>query len=183
MRLKALLFVLGSLPGFAAFAAPDPTILALRQEIAALRIDHALNLTRDQAVALLPILRDAASQAKARRDAFERAKPALVAALTQARDELRSSGSISDSTRQALSAARGSWKGDAPRLRTQLGQILTPDQLAALRAMRPGAAQAQPGDGATGGRARGRHGLARRFLAYRALTSEPFLALVQSRAG
>src|SRR5439155_25372165 len=100
MRYRMLSVVVGLLP-WSVLAAPDPTLMSLRQEIAALEVDHTLNLTHDQAVALLPMLQNAAAQVKARRDAMEQAKPALIATLTQARDELRSTGAISAASRQA----------------------------------------------------------------------------------
>jgi hypothetical protein len=184
MRSKMLLFALATLPWSLALAAPDPTILSLRQEIAALNVDHALNLTKDQAVALLPILRDAADSAKARRAAAEASNPALVTALTHARDEMRSNGTISDATQQEIAAARTSNAGTKPQLRTQLQQILTQDQLTALKSLKPAVAQQQPaqqsnGQSSTTGKPAGRRG----FFLYRAMTSDAFISLVQARAG
>jgi hypothetical protein len=150
MRLNSFL-LLAILPFSSAMAATDassPDVHGVQQEIAAIQLDRALNLTHAQAVTLLPILKDAASKAAAQKAAFESAKPQLLTALTQARDELRSSGTISDATKQALAAAH-----PAPQpgtmaamkdLRAKIDQVLTPAQQQALQTTQLGVWPAMP---------------------------------------
>src|SRR5512142_2310412 len=116
-----------------ALAAPSSQVQLLRQQVAALQLDRALNLTRQQAQALLPVIQEAA----ARRDAFEQqlaaSEPARVAALTQAVADIKASGAISDSTAQALQAARGgsaasSLRDDMKSLWQRVRQVLTAAQ-------------------------------------------------------
>jgi hypothetical protein len=177
-------------------AAPAPEeVRALRQEIAALQVDRALNLTPAQARALLPLLQDAAARLKAARAQREAASPALVEALRRARDELRSTGSVSDATRKALAEARG--PRPFPReqlqgLRAQVRAILSPEQATALAAADlwiapPGGPDALGGgaghDRASGEEGKRGRGPMRRILVARTLVSDPFLALLQARAG
>ena len=65
-------------------AAPTDQVRALRQQVAALQLDHALNLTQQQAQALLPLLQDLQGKVAALKAQRAAAEPALVAALTQA---------------------------------------------------------------------------------------------------
>ena len=68
--------------------------------------------------------------------------PALVAALTRARDELRAGGPVSAETQAAIRDARragmASRRGEGPALRKQALAILTPAQLEALKSVRLG---------------------------------------------
>ena len=105
------------------------------------------------------------------RERLEQADPALVAALSRARDELRAGGPVSDATRHAVASARRGEFGEAR------------GEFQALRTVRLGSGiGAGPGmpDGAPElerGRSPGR-----RLAMARVLTSEAFLALVQARA-
>ncbi len=177
MRTYRVLALLMALLPFSAIADPGSDVRAVRQEIAATRIDRALDLSQDQARSLLPILQSAKADLATRRAA---AQTTLLAALTQARDEMKASGVVSDTTRQALAAARKTaWSGmrqEAQVLRQQVMQILTPAQVQALQQGHAGAEQ-QGGRGAW--RAGPRHG--KQFVV-RALTSDAFLALLQARA-
>jgi hypothetical protein len=189
----AALLLLASVPASARPLAPSPEVAALRAEIAAIQVDRALALTPDQARALLPVLRQAAAQVQAFRARVESPDPALVAALTRARDELRAGGTVSESTQEELRVARqagmASRRGEGQALRTQALAILTPAQLQALKGVRlgigpgprgpggpggPGAEEAGPGAGP------GRGG--RRLILLGVLTSDPFLSLVEARA-
>jgi hypothetical protein len=193
----ALLLLLAS-PASAASGpfAPSPEVKALRLEIAALQLDRALALTPDQARALLPILQQAAGQVQAVRARAEAAQPALVAALTRARDELREGGAISPATQQAIREARGGVMAGAGRegktLRQQALAILTPAQLQAMRTVKLGAGPGFPGAGSdhpaaprddqgAPGAGPGR-GALRRVVMLGVVTSDPFLALVAARA-
>src|SRR5512137_3202431 len=98
--------LLATAPASARPLTPSPEVAALRAEIAALQIDRALALTPDQARALLPVLRQAAAQVQAFRAKVESPDPALVAALTRARDELRAGGAVSEGTEKAMRDAR-----------------------------------------------------------------------------
>jgi hypothetical protein len=164
----AAVLLAAALPASARPFSPPPEVVALRTEIAALELDRALALTPDQARSLLPLLQKGAVEAQAKRARLEQADPALLAALTRARDELRAGGPVSDASRQAIAAARKGEFGEAPvafqDLRKQALAILTPAQVEALRTVRLGR---DPG---------------RRLAMARVLTSDAFLALVQDRA-
>ncbi len=182
----AAILLLAASPAAARPLAPTPEVAALRAEIAALQVDHALALTPDQARALLPVLQQAAAQVGAFRARVEATDPALVAALTRARNELRAGGPVSPETSQAIREARRS--GMAPdraagkALRAQAFAILTPAQVAALQAVPLGAGPGfQGGKGPADEAGRGRGG-GKRLLMLGVLTSDPFLALVEARA-
>jgi hypothetical protein len=191
----AALLLAAALPAHARPAAPSPEVGALREEIGALQVDRALALTPEQARALLPILRKAADGAKALRARIESPDPALVAALTRARDELRAGGEITDATRQAIrDAQRAGMAGrrdEFQGLRKEALAVLTPAQVQALRNVRLGAGPGFPGapglgpeaDAPEGGRGRGAMaGGVRRLVLARVLTSDAFLALLEARA-
>ena len=185
--LAALLLAL-ALPASAQPFTPPAEVVALRTEVAALELDRALALTPEQARALLPLLQKGAADAKAIRTRMETADPALVAALTRARDELRAGSAVSEASRQAIAAARqgevGATRGEFQALRKQALAILTPAQVESMKTVRLGAGPmgAGPGmpDGAPG-RGRG-HSPWRRMVMARVVTSDAFLALVQARA-
>jgi hypothetical protein len=191
----AALLLAAALPAQARPVTPSPEVAALREEIGALQVDRALALTPEQARALLPVLRKAAEEAKALRARIETPDPALVAALTRARDELRAGGEISDATRQAVRDAQRA--GMAGRragfqgLRKEALAVLTPAQVQALRNVRlgagpgfPGAAGLGPdGDAPEGGRGRAAlPGGMRRLVMAQLLTSDAFLGLLGARA-
>jgi hypothetical protein len=192
----AALLLLAATPVSARPLAPSPEVAALRGEIAALQVDRALALTPDQARALLPVLRQAASQVQAFRARIESPDPALVAALTRARDELRAGGSLSESTQQSIREARQAGmaerRGEGQSLRKQALAILTPAQLQALKGVRlgvgpgpglpggPGGPGVPGGDAGSPGAGPGRGG--RRLVLLGVLTSDPFLSLVEARA-
>jgi len=169
----AALLVALAVPAQARPFTPPEEIVALRTEVAALELDRALALTPDQARTLLPLLQKGAADAKALRARMETADPALVSALTRARDELRAGSPVSESTRQAIAAARraefGGARGEFQALRKQAMAVLTPAQVEAMKT-----------DGSPG-RGRG-HGPGRRMVMARVVTSDAFLALVQGRA-
>ncbi len=181
MKKAPWLLVAAFLPA-AALAATNPETQGLRQQIAALQIDHALNLSQQQAQALLPLLQTAKAQVQAFQAQRTAAQPALDAALTQAVSDLKSTGTISASTAQAVEAARPSPQALRQDLRStwqQVRQILTPAQLTALRSAQFGIPR---GDDASGPHAGNHGGFARRFGMMRAVLSDSFLSLVQARA-
>jgi hypothetical protein len=157
-----------ALPASARPFSPPAEVVALRTEIAALELDRTLALTPEQARSLLPLLQKGAAEAQSMRARLEQADPALLAALTRARDELRAGGPVSDASRQAIADARkgefGEARGAFQALRKQALAILTPAQVEAVRTVRLGR---DPG---------------RRLAMARVLTSDAFLALVQARA-
>ena len=162
---------------------------ALRAEIAALQVYRALALTPEQARTLLPVLRQAAAQVQAFRARIESPDPALVAALTRARDELRAGGAISEGTQKAIRDARQSVmtarRGEGQALRKQALAILTPAQLQTLKTVRLGVGPGFPGGpggpgGDEGAPGPGRGG--RRPILFGVLTSDAFLSLVESSA-
>ncbi len=185
LRSRMALLALALVPA-GALAAPTNQVRALRQEVAALQLDHALNLTRSQAQALLPLIRDAKAKVEALKAQREASQPAVAAALAQAVADLKAMGTVSEATLEALKAARG---GAFGALRQDMGsfwqgarQILTPDQLQALKSARLGIRPAAPAGAAwaDGGKD---HRPGRRFRVMHALLSDPFVALVQARAG
>ena len=185
----AALLLLAAAPASARPLAPSPEVAALRAEIAALQVYRALALTPDQARALLPVLRQAASQVQAFRARIESPDPALVAALTRARDELRAGGAISEGTQKAVRDARQSvmtaGRGEGQVLRKQALAILTPAQLQTLKTVRLGVGPGFPGGpggpgGDEGAPGPGRGG--RRPILFGVLTSDAFLSLVESSA-
>ena len=167
----------------AATAAPASDVQALRQQVAALQLDHALNLSAQQAQALLPLLQGAKAQVQAFQAQRTAAQPALATALSQAVNDLKSSGAVSAATAQAVSAARpanGALKESLRSFWQQARQVLTSDQLQALRTTPLGVAPvaSAPADGPDG-----RAGPARRFHVMHVVLSDAFLSLVQARAG
>lgn len=169
-----------------ALAAPTDQVQALRQEVAALQLDHALNLTQQQAQALLPLLQDA--QAKVQELKAQRAasRPALVAALTQAVADVKADGTVSDATLQAVKAARGSPgtpRHDMASSWQRAKQILTAEQLQALESVKLGIHPTSSSTDTDPARGGGDHRWARRFRMMHTLLSDPFVGLVQARAG
>ncbi len=179
----AALLLASALPAQARPFTPPDEVVALRTEIAALQLDRALALTPDQARSLLPLLQKGAAEAQSIRARLETADPALVAALTRARDELRSGSPVSEATRQAIAAARkgelGDARGELRSLRTQALAILTPAQVEALRTVQLGAGPEMHAGSPVAAHGRGP---GRRLVMGRVLTSDAFLALVQARA-
>jgi hypothetical protein len=170
----------------AALATPSDPVHLLRQEVAALQIDHALDLTQQQARALLPLLQTARDKVQAIRAQREAARPALVAALTQAVADLKAGRTVSPSTLQAMEAAQGLAPGEARQdLKTifqQARQVLAPAQIQALRSARLGTQPPPMDEGhEVAGRKDGPHP-GRRFLMMQVLLSDSFVALVQARA-
>jgi len=147
---------------------------ALGRQVAALRVDHALNLTPQQAQVLLPILQAARAQREASR-------PAVASALAMAVSDLKATGAVSEGTARAMAAARpsGGPNAGARSLWQQARQVLTPAQLEALRTTPLGVSPAGTPAAPEGRRA----GPGRRLRLMHALLSEDFLALVQARAG
>lgn len=181
MQKAPWLLVAAFLPA-AALAATNPETQGLRQQIAALQIDHALNLSQQQAQAVLPLLQNAKAQVQAFEAQRAAAQPALDAALTQAVSDLKSTGTIAASTAKSVEAARPSMQTLRQDLRStwqQVRQILTPAQLSALRSAQLGIPRS---DGDSGSHVRDHPEFARRFGMMRAVLSDSFLSLVQARA-
>ncbi len=182
MNLRLIVGVSLLLP-LSAVAQPNPDIQALRQQIVALQLDHALNLTQPQAQALLQLLQDARSQVDAAKTQRAASQPALIAALEQAVTDLKTTGAISASTTQAIVAARGTpsaMRGNLRAVWQQARALLTPGQLEALETTQLGISSPPRQDDAHRGRS---HAFARRFQVVHAALSDAFLALVQARAG
>jgi len=189
MSISKALILAGLLVPTATLAAPADPLRDLRMEVAALQIDHALELTPQQAQAMLPILREARARADALKARREAALPAVEAALRQAIADLKASGTVSPATVQAMKAARGAAAGAArdefKSFFQQTRAILTPAQAKAMKTLELGIAvdPTDPPDGAPGaGQAEAGPRPGMRFLKLVAVISEPFLALVQARA-
>jgi len=185
LKLRALALTCTLLPA-SALAAPNSQVLALRQEIAALQLDHALNLSKQQAQALLPEIQEAKAKVEAFKSQMAASDPAQVAALTQAVADLKATGTISDSTAQALQAARpgssGTLRQDVKSLWEQARQVLTPSQLQALKTVPRGVGH-PPSGADMGSPGRGGHGhFAHRFFMMHTFLSDEFVSLLQARA-
>jgi hypothetical protein len=196
-RLPALLATTLLLSAPAAFAGHGEggEIMKLHEEIAALKLDHALNLTRDQARTLLPMLKERQAAQEQKRLAHEQAKPAMIATLTKARDELKATGTVSDGTQKALDAAHGQafaqMREDGQRFHQQVKALLTPQQIDAVKALRfgpgPGAFE-HAGMGPAGGFGGGEEGahpmqkMMKGMVLHHMATSPAFIALVEARA-
>ena len=168
-------------------AAPSSQVRTLRQEVAALQLDHALNLTRQQAQALLPLIQEAKGKVEAFRSQLAASEPARVAALGQAVADLKATGAVADSTVQALQAARpgaaGSLRQDLRSFWQEARQVLRADQLQALKTARLGVGQPSSDTETSSARPGGHRHPARRFLVMRTLLTDDFASLVQARAG
>ena len=174
-----------------ALAAPSSEIQSLRRQIAALQLDHALALTNQQAQALLPLVEEARAKVAAVKSQAAASEPAVVAALTQAVADLKANGAVSASTVQALQAARpgslSTLRQDLRSLWSQAKQILTPDQLSAVKTVNLGVGQganasAQGTNTDAQGGKMGPRRFMRRMLVSRTLLSDEFFSLLQARA-
>ena len=187
LRSRMVILICALVPQVA-LAAPTNPVRALRQEVAALQLDHALNLSQSQAQALLPLLQGVRTQIEALKAQRASSEPATVAALTQAVADLKANGTVSASTTQALQAVRGGTPGafrqDVKAFWRQAKPVFTADQLQALRTTKLGVGQptASASDGTSGGSQAGKH-FHRRFRVMHTLLSQAFLSLVQARAG
>jgi len=174
----------------------SPEIASLRNEIAAVKLDRALNLTRDQARTLLPLIKDAAQVRNQLRADQEKRLPEIVKALSAVRDDLVKTGTVSDSSRKALQAARGESaikdvRAKLKVLHEKSRGVLNADQKASLRSFNPrplddesGEADIAEGPGSQPMHHRGHEQLGGERLrkTYRVVTSPEFIALVEARA-
>jgi len=168
-----------------ALAAPDAQVLALRRQIAALELDHALNLSQQQAQALLPQVQAAKAQVETVKSQMAASEPARVAALTQAVADLKANGVVSATTIEALQAARpaslSTLRQGMKSFWQQAKEVFTADQLQALKSVKLGVGAPSNLSATTGhGGPRGRM---KRFLVLRTLLSDDFVSLLQARAG
>lgn len=129
------------LPGGPACDLPSE-VLALRQEIAAIKLDKLLDLTAAQASAILPLARQAQERKKVLDDEMKRREPALIAAMTAARDDLKRDGVVSEATAKKLRKARGKKDFRAIHeefelMRAQVDAILTDAQREAFATFDP----------------------------------------------
>lgn len=179
----------------------DPEIQKLHREIAAAKLDRALNLTHDQAGALLPLLKEAQKLHGELRADHERRRPEVIRALTTVRDEITRTGTVSEASRKALLDARGVGTHKETRekmkaLHEKAKQLLTPEQKSRMRDLnvRPiddlgelagGSGpeddkESGPHHGPPGGR--GPHLNRRHRMVLMIATSPEFVALVEARA-
>jgi len=121
---------------------PAPELEKLHREIAAAKLDKVLDLSRDQARALLPVVREAALLREELQADRQRHLPALVQALTAVRDDIRRSGVVSDASRKALREALGAGTRQKVRekidaLRAKARDALTAEQQEHLKQFDP----------------------------------------------
>ncbi|HEY3446814.1 MAG TPA: hypothetical protein VGK67_10645 [Myxococcales bacterium] len=140
MKKFALLLALALIPALAVAQSKtlSPEVRKLRDEIAALKLDRNLNLTKDQAKQLLPLLKETAALRDQLKSEQEKHQPEIVKALTAVRDDLVKTGVVSEANRMALQSARG--EGTMNLIRTKMRAIhektraiLNPEQKARLR--------------------------------------------------
>ncbi|MBI5544270.1 MAG: hypothetical protein HY901_10300 [Deltaproteobacteria bacterium] len=201
-RLALLLAVVLPAAALAASAGPgakptssgpgDDELQKLKAEIAAAKLDRTLSVTRDQARALLPTLKEAQqlrAQIRAERD---RRRPEIIRALTGVRDDLLKTGVVSEAGRKALQEARGEailkqTRGKLRALHLKVRDQLTPEQRQRLRDFSPRPLEPKPeeeidleGSEPPGRRGHGKGpGLKRIF---KIATSPEFLSLLEARA-
>ena len=130
-------------------------IRALRQEIAAIKLDKALNLTADQAKKLQGI-REKAMKRKAEIEREKKKRePNLIKAMTAVRDELKKTGTVSPETERNLRLARGEidfreLEGEFHALIAEAMAVLTEEQRAALTEFDPRPLSRHKGQGHPG---------------------------------
>ncbi len=141
MKKLALLPALVLVPALALAQARSLSseVRKLREEIAAIKLDRTLDLSKDQAQQLLPLLKETAALRDQLRAEQQKREPEIVKALAAVRDDLAKAGAVSEASRKALQAARGEATMDAVRAKLRavherLGAVLKPDQKARLAA-------------------------------------------------
>jgi hypothetical protein len=189
----------------------EAQLVTLHREIAAAKLDKVLNLSRDQAKALVPVIQDAVAFMEQVKAEHEKRAPALAKALTQVRDDVRRDGVASAASSKALKDARGEANMESVRLklkslRDKAREILTPEQRERLAQFDPrplggmeGPGEGEPppagepdeaaGPGAPGHHRMGHEGKGPRHdhrgighELVRVVSSQEFLSLLQARA-
>jgi hypothetical protein len=158
----------------------EDELKTLRREIAAAKLDRQLDLSRDQARAMLPVLKEAVQLKGQMRAEHERRRPEIARALSSVRDDYLRVGQVSDADRKGLQEARGDsalkdTKEQMRGLRQRIRGMLTPDQKARLREF-----DASPLDG--GRRHFQDERGERRARPMKTLLSAEFAGLVEGRA-
>lgn len=175
----------------------SPEIKKLKDEIAAVKLDRTLNLTRDQSKALLPLLKEATALRAQLKAEQEKRRPEIVKALTGIRDDLVKAGVVSPDSRKALELARGEGmmndlRAKVRSIHEKMRAVLNPEQRARLHEFDPrpleggnefeagfgGGQDDKPGRGGP----HGRPGGGKLQKMFRVATSPEFIALVETRA-
>jgi hypothetical protein len=118
-------------------------IRKLNQEIAATRLDRTLDLSRDEARTLLPVLGEVLQMRDRLKAEREKRNPDdIIKALTAVRDEVVRTGAVTDATRMALLEARreANFKDVREKVRALLVKfraVLSPEQMARLEEFDP----------------------------------------------
>ena len=168
----------------------SPQVRKLRDEIAALKLDRTLNLTKDQARQLLPLLKETAALRDQLKSEQDKRQPEIVKALTAVRDDLVKTGVVSEASRKNLRLARG--EGTMNDIRAKMRAIhektraiLNPDQKSRLRGYdhRPLDDINGEFEGGFGGEASPKVGrVARLKKILKVAASAEFIGLVEARA-
>jgi len=192
----ALLFSVAAQAAPATPSGPEAEVHKLRQEIAAAKLDRTLDLNRDQARTLLPLLKEAAQLRDQLKAGHDKRLPELTRALTLVRDDLRKTGVVSDASQKALQEARGGAATKELReklraLHKQAKQVLTADQVSRLKDFDPSPIPGEDmgfgGDaekaekGGRGHHGHGGHGGGMHKV-IKLVTGPEFIALVEVRA-
>ena len=201
-HLAILLTVLTPALALAAGAAkpvqgPEAELHKLREEIAAAKLDRLLNLSREQARQVLPLLKEAQGIHDQLKAEHEKRRPEIARALTLVRDDILRVGQVSDASRKALQDARGEsalkdvrekMKGVHQKVR----DLLTPEQRERMREFNPRPLDTDKdeemgGRGFGGGEQHGRgeghgEGMGHKRHALKTAVSPEFLALTEARA-
>ena len=142
-KFLSLLVALG--PAASALGAPPgdgSEIRRLQLEIAVAKLDRTLNLTRDQARALLPPLQEVCALRSRLRAEQGEHRLELVKALTAVRDDLVRTGVVCEPSRKSLQSARGAsmerdLRAAIHALLQKTEDVLNPNQKARLRRFDP----------------------------------------------
>ncbi len=182
--LPAATFAAAPGPGMGRAGTPDPEIQKLHKEIAAAKLDRTLNLTKDQARTLLPLLKEAAALREQIKGQREARRADVIRALTAVRDDIQKTGVASEASQRALDEARN---GKVKELREKkrainqkIREVLTPEQREKLQEFNPRPVE-RAGKGGFGGRDEDAGGKPGR-KALRVAASPEFLTLLEARA-
>ena len=192
LLLAALLIPSAALAAPPKTTGPDAELHKLRAEIAAAKLDQLLNLTKDQAKALLPVLKEGLQVREQLKAEHERRHPEIVKALTAVRDDILKNGAVSEANRKGLQDARGDTalkdaREKAKSLHQKARDILTPEQRERMREFdpRPLGGEGREGFGGDEMEGRGGHhkGMGPKFhKVLKVASSAEFVALVEARA-
>jgi hypothetical protein len=175
---------------------PESELHKLRDEIAAAKLDRLLNLSREQARQVLPLLKEAQGIHDQLKAEHEKRRPEIARALVLVRDDILRVGQVSDASRKALLDARGDTALKDVRekmrgLHQRVRDALTPEQRERMHEFNPrpidGDRDEEMGGRGFGGGHHGKgdgrgEGMGHKRNALKTSVSLEFLALTEARA-